>query len=254
MKLLVIGDRIVDRSFTCQAERLCPEAPVPVLTIQRRETTDGGAALVDANLRSLGFSTVPVYGSESLKERYFVGNHLVVRIDDDHVARSSSSELFGKIRSTLPSVDAIIISDYCKGTVDYNIARLCVGSGKPCFVDTKNSHIEWFEGQNVTLFPNEREYSTHVKGKEALFGSVIWKRGPLGCVVFSNEYRGVAVPARKRAVADVTGAGDCHLSAFLWATAHGMDALAAAQVANDGAGLSVEKLGTYVLTEKDLKT
>ena len=253
MRLLLVGDLIEDLTWHCECSRISPEAPVPILTRLRRETSDGGAGLVAANLKGLDIDPVCIYGSKSLKERYYVGTHLVCRVDDDHVSRVPSVETYRKVKDTIPNVDAIIVSDYCKGTVDFSVASLCVKSGKPCFVDSKNSHIEWFRGDNVTLFPNTHEYERHVRGKESLFGAVIWKRGPLGCCVFTDRYKGVDIPSRKRSVADVVGAGDAFLATYIWAYRQGMDILEAARIANDGAGVCVEHLGPYPLTEHDLK-
>jgi len=252
MKLLLVGDLITDVYYYCVSPRLCPEAPVPVLVRQRQETKRGGAGLVEANLISLGLDVDSVFGSESEKLRLFSGSHLVCRLDDDSKDVLPAVDICRDIRQKLPHVDAVVVSDYCKGAVSFSVAKELVLSGKTCFVDTKNSHIEWFRGSNVTLFPNRQEYA-HVKGREHLFGRVVAKLGHEGCKVYDAEHNGTLYRAAQRNVSDCTGAGDCFLAAYVWGWVRGLDVGECARIANDGAGRSVEELGTYMLKVEDLR-
>ena len=251
-KILLIGDEIIDRYSHCRAERLCPEAPVPVLVRNVTECYEsaGGAGLVRDNLIAFGFDVHCIFGSRSVKERFFAGGHMVCRVDSDGEAVRDTSR---EIQSALPKVNAIVISDYCKGAVNWAAAKLAVSSGLPCFVDTKNSHIEWYRGENVTLFPNEHEYTSHVKGKEHLFGTVIAKKGAAGCAIWNDNHNGTLIPVRQREARDVCGAGDSFLAAYLWASCNGLDTIAAAKVANEAAGISVEHIGTYIFHPEDIE-
>ena len=148
---------------------------------------------------------------------------------------------------------AIVISDYGKGTIDFNITRLLVSTNLPCYVDTKNSHIEWFRGANVTLFPNWIEYESCVQGKEHLVGTVVAKHGPWGCYLWDAKSEKAHLPACRREVMDCTGAGDCFLSAYIWAKLNGLDSAGAAAVANEAAGISVSHLGTYIVKPADIE-
>ena len=83
MKLLVVGDWISDRYIFGTAVRLCPEAPVPVVIPQIERTSPGGVGLVVEQLRELGAEVHRWFGSNSFKQRIFVGSHLVCRLDRD---------------------------------------------------------------------------------------------------------------------------------------------------------------------------
>lgn len=251
-RILLVGDRIIDDYRLCEASRLCPEAPIPVLSQITREERAGGAALVEANLRSLGLDVDPLYGSESTKVRYFVGNHLICRVDSDSYRVWPEHETATLAIELLNKADAVVVSDYCKGAIGFHLARLLVESGKPCFVDTKNNHIEWFRGDNVILFPNQREYEQHVRTKEHLFGLVVEKRGADGCYLHGAQYDRLHVPAQRRNVFDVTGAGDCFMAAFVYAWSRGADMIYSAKVANEAAGRSVEHTGTYIVKPSDI--
>lgn len=252
-RILLVGDRIIDDYRFCSATRLCPESPIPVLNQLRREERAGGAALVSANLESLGLKVDSIYGSESTKVRYFVDSHLVCRVDQDSYRVWPEHETALLAQDALSLVEGVVVSDYCKGTIGFHLARLLVESGKPCFVDTKNSHIEWFRGENVILFPNQKEYEQHVRSKEHLFGLVVEKRGADGCRLHNAQYEGIHIFAERRNVFDVTGAGDCFLAAFVWAWSRGTDMMYCARIANEAAGCSVEHTGTHIVKPTDLK-
>lgn len=230
MKILVLGDRIQDFYVFGRVERLCPEAPVPVFITERNEVREGGAALVAANLKALGADVIESYGSYSEKKRFFAGNHLLLRVDED---------AFKTIKASCPlpldGVDAIVVSDYGKGGISHPEARhICLHSPVPVFVDSKKN-MDSYAGCFAT-FPNKNE-STLRLGQH-----VIQKLGENGCSV-----DGTHVPSRPRKVYDVTGAGDVFLAAFVVEYLRSKDLMAAAHFANECAGISVEHLGTYVV-------
>ena len=93
MKVLVLGDVIIDKYIYGTSERLSPEAPVPVVKYLREVETLGGAGLVYENLKSLGVD-VTLFETEqlsSIKTRVICDGHYVTRIDDDKSADSTSS-------------------------------------------------------------------------------------------------------------------------------------------------------------------
>jgi bifunctional ADP-heptose synthase (sugar kinase/adenylyltransferase) len=263
MRVLVLGDRIQDFYVFGRVECLCPEAPVPVFTAERNEVREGGAALVAANLEALGAEVIERYGSYSEKTRFFAGNHLLLRVDDDAsaidqfsiqngkpnenpAANFSTTKIIKAIKqssSDLPfnEVDAVVISDYGKGAIHPKQMRdlLREGSQVPVFVDAKYNP-DYYTGCFAS-FPNARE--------RAVIGSehVIQKLGERGCSV-----DGVHVPAKPRKVYDVTGAGDVFLAAFVYRYLGTKDLMLAAQFANECAGASVEHLGTHVLEESEI--
>src|SRR5271169_3459729 len=100
MKVLVVGDSIIDQYRFCKATRLCPEACAPVLHIQSEKTCNGGAALVADNLKSqLGGSedVLTAYGSVSHKERTFADRTLICRVDRDQYSTMDTSHYWNQI-------------------------------------------------------------------------------------------------------------------------------------------------------------
>ena len=85
MKVLVIGDIIIDKYIYGTSTRLSPEAPVPVVNQKRVDDSFGGAGLVYKNLKSLGVD-VELYDYDqpkSIKTRVLCDGHYITRIDDD---------------------------------------------------------------------------------------------------------------------------------------------------------------------------
>jgi len=253
-KVLVIGDYIRDIYHQCESTRLCPEAPVPIL-IERDAPiwTAGGAGLVCSQLCNLMDSKdiTCIYNSESEKQRYFVGNHLVMRIDKDSYVISDPKKSLREIRDTLKShkdLDAIIVSDYAKGSFNSEIAKFIIESAPcPVFVDSKlNWH--WYDGA-FAIFPNEAEgMSMQVDSRPPRWEHIIQKLGPEGCRV-DNEIVGLK---KSYQVKDSTGAGDIFLAGFVANyVLKSHDLISCAVFANKLAAASVEHIGTYVV--RDIK-
>ena len=252
-KVLVFGDQITDRYHKCRATRICPEAPVPVLVKDSTYDTLGGACLVTGNLRSLGLTVKEVTGSRSLKERFYVNGHLICRVDADSQAVYNCDEA---LQVEVKQCDAVVISDYCKGAVTTNAIDILIGSGKPVFVDTKDKP-ELYRGTNVIIFPNITEAKnnwTDIHAQFRSFRAVVEKLGADGARLWDEHRVGVHIPTKKRQSFDVTGAGDCFISAYVYAYMRGLDPLSCAYVANEAAGVSVEHTGTYIVKPSDLKS
>ena len=85
MKVLVIGDIIIDKYIYGTSTRISPEAPVPVITYIDEKETSGGAGLVFENLKSLGVDVTlfETQGQVSVKTRIICDGHYITRIDDD---------------------------------------------------------------------------------------------------------------------------------------------------------------------------
>ena len=147
LRLAVIGDLMVDRFLWGRCERISPEAPVPVVRLERETLKLGGAANVAANLQSLGVraALVGICGEDAtadtlrrlvgeldlatdglvvlpdrpttVKTRIIAQNQQVVRADmeDDRPLRSrEAAEVIARLRQLGP-FDGIVISDYGKG-------------------------------------------------------------------------------------------------------------------------------------------
>ena len=251
MKVLVIGDIITDRYIYGTSIRLSPEAPVPVVTQERIEETVGGAGLVYKNLKSLGVD-VELYDSgwkKSVKTRVICDGHYVTRIDDDFII--PGEEFLDQILLIdFSAYDYVILSDYNKGTLDYAIDIIAHINKFDCrvIVDPKR-HASCYEGAWLVK-PNGSEFEG--LGFTKWLGNIITTNAANPVIAeIDKEY--YTIPVDPVEVSDVTGAGDCFLATFVYALTKGYDYQKALELAVQGSTESVKHVGTYVLSEKDLK-
>ncbi len=191
--LIVLGDIILDEYIWGDVERICPEAPVPVVNITSRSFVLGGAANVVDNVRSLGGrgSLCGVVGGDEAgqkilhllkssginmdgvaleskrpttqKSRVIARKQQVVRFDLEEtkdIDCESQEKIFSFLQSHVNFCDAIIISDYAKGVVTHNflqeIVSLCRKHGKMIIADPKRQDFLFYKGVTM-LTPNKKE-------------------------------------------------------------------------------------------------
>lgn len=194
----------------CKTERLCPEAPAPIFIETHKEIRRGGADNVANQLEALGCKVTTLFSSKrSTKHRYFVGNHMVFRLDEDKPGKSP------EFVNNLNQYDVIVLSDYSKGFLSLefcqNIIRKAVGYGIPVVVDPKGA--DWTKYHGCTaVCPNSKEYAGWQTGGP--FDTVCVKRGEHGIDLLRKGREPVNIPARARHVFDVTGAGDTVVAAI----------------------------------------
>jgi bifunctional ADP-heptose synthase (sugar kinase/adenylyltransferase) len=139
--------------------------------------------------------------------------------------------------------DAVVISDYNKGTVSYDMVRNIIQTFKgPVFIDTKKTDLAQFEGAWVKV--NELEYSKLTSTCPGLIVTV-GSRGTM----FNNEI----YPATKVEVSDVCGAGDTFLSALALQFLLTKDIQKAILFANIAAGITVQHLGNYAPSYDEIR-
>ncbi len=195
LRVLVIGDLMLDRYLWGKVSRISPEAPVPIVDVVKEENRLGGAANVAMNLKGLGaqvvlcgtigqdrdgqnFSEVmaamqmPTHGLVELAERRtttkirVIGNNQqVVRVDkeeSDVLPETIQKRVAQHIEKLLnqEKFDAVIFEDYDKGLLDAEIiekaVQLCAAKEIPVLVDPKRRNF--FHYKNSTVFkPNLKE-------------------------------------------------------------------------------------------------
>jgi len=200
-KIGVVGDIMLDTYWWGVVDRISPEAPVPVVSLQRKETRVGGAANVALNLRALGAPTTlfSVIGKdaegaelESLlnkegintsyihssdnrvttnKVRIMGRNQQMMRLDHEHTNDITSEQEAALLNSFYKYVDTekpslIILEDYNKGVLTPNIITsvidYCNAEGIPTAVDPKQKNFLAYK--NCTLFkPNLKEVKEGLK-------------------------------------------------------------------------------------------
>ncbi|HDO27445.1 MAG TPA: D-glycero-beta-D-manno-heptose-7-phosphate kinase [Bacteroidetes bacterium] len=195
LNVMIIGDVMVDSYLWGTVERISPEAPVPIVSVEKRENRMGGAANVARNVKSLGANAVlcsvighDTKGNEFLnmlagenmsdegivrsderltttKFRIF-GNHAqMLRVDEETTGDLNDEEfnqLYEKISVLLNNnkTGVIIFQDYDKGIISpwliNKVVTLAGQKGIPVVVDPKKKNF--LEYKNVTLFkPNLKE-------------------------------------------------------------------------------------------------
>jgi D-beta-D-heptose 7-phosphate kinase/D-beta-D-heptose 1-phosphate adenosyltransferase len=251
MKVLVLGDVIVDKYIYGTSERISPEAPVPVVKYLHEVETLGGAGLVYENLKSLGVNVTLFETNQphSIKTRIICDGHYITRIDDDKDAKSGV--ILDKVLcSDFSEYDYVILSDYDKGVLD-NAKQIIAhinSQGPKVIVDPKRYAHEY---QGAWLVkPNHNEY-TKFEFDEWQGNIITTDAGHSVSATIDNiKY---TIPVEPVEVSDVTGAGDCFLAAFVYALTNGYDHKKAVELAVKGSTESVKHVGTYILTEKDLQ-
>ena len=187
-RILVVGDMMLDRYWFGDVSRISPEAPVPVVKIERLEERLGGAANVARNIVALGgqASLLSVVGedeagrtlekllaeeniqaslhadaklSTTVKLRVIGRQQQLLRIDfetwPDHEVLQAKLAEFTK---RLTQCDVVVLSDYGKGGLTHitEMIRLARAAGKPVLVDPKGDDYARYSGATL-LTPNRSE-------------------------------------------------------------------------------------------------
>lgn len=193
VKILVIGDIMLDQYWWGRVSRISPEAPVPVVKLERTSLALGGAANVAANVAGLGATPllVGIVGTDgeadrlvrtlsdlgvssehlvrldnrptTVKTRIIAHSQQVVRVDSEisnEIDQNEEAAVWGGIERLISDVDLVIVSDYAKGVVtDRLLVRLFEAaqrSGKRVFVDPKGKQYLRYSGAAL-LTPNLKE-------------------------------------------------------------------------------------------------
>ena len=252
MKVLVIGDVIIDKYIYGTSERLSPEAPVPIVKHLHEVETLGGAGLVYENLKSLGVDVTLMesdHGYRSVKTRVICDGHYVTRIDDDKRA-SGNAVLADVLSNDFSQYEYVILSDYDKGVLDNakEIIAHINTFGCKVLVDPKRP-ASYYEGAWL-IKPNMLEESQYGFGQHHWNWIVTDAKGPVRARINKVMY---TVEPEQVEVSDVTGAGDCFLATFVYGLTKGYDHKRCLELAVKGATEAVKHVGTHTLTVSDIE-
>jgi bifunctional ADP-heptose synthase (sugar kinase/adenylyltransferase) len=240
-KILLVGDDCVDVYQYGNVNRISPEAPVPVFTFSHEERKPGMAGNVARNLEALGCDVDYLHGETSTKTRLIDirSKQQIVRVDND--IQSQPLEFV----TAIPDVyDAVVVSDYDKGTVSYELIEGLIALSIPIFIDTKKTDLERLQGAWVKI--NELEYS---KIKTECSGLIV-TLGSKGAIVPHHD---LSFPAPRVEVSDVCGAGDTFLAALVSEYLAQQDIAPAIEYAIKAASVTVQHLGVYAPTREELE-
>lgn len=252
MKVAVIGDLIIDRYIYGTASRLSPEAPVPVVKQERVVEKQGGAGNLYENLVSLGVDCdfVNLLAKPSVKTRVFCDGHYVTRIDNDHVADCDVA--WDIIRSLdFTGYEYVVLSDYNKGALDRSreIIAHVTKFGCKVIVDPKR-HRQAYKGAWLIKANKKESIEYDYSAVNQDYNVIITDaQGPIEAVIDGRLY---IVDVDQVEVADVTGAGDCFLAAFVYGLTKKHNHRKCLELASKAATESVKHVGTYVLKPEDV--
>ena len=194
LRILVIGDVMVDEYIMGKVSRISPEAPIPILNYKEEKRIAGGASNVAQNIASLGckvtmsgvigqddvgqwlngylnsvnINTEGLFIDEdrptTVKRRFATKSQQLLRVDMEDTSDISEycrSKIVNLLQKNVNEFDAVVLSDYTKGVLssgDFvkDIIRICNDSNKCISIDSKSGNIEAFK--NATFVkPNNLE-------------------------------------------------------------------------------------------------
>lgn len=301
--IAIIGDLMIDHYIWGSCERISPEAPVPVVNISKENYLLGGAGNVLNNLISLG-SDVSIYSvigydnsakemsrllkktsskkvtiihedyrKTTKKSRIIASNQQVIRYDDESrkdITCFSEKAILEIFKSEISSYDSIILSDYGKGVLTFNLTREIIALAKenniPLLVDPKGQDYSKYRGATI-LTPNKKEAilatGISIDSKESLNVAISTLKKDLNLkysiITLSEE--GIAlldkklkiIPTVAREVFDVTGAGDTVIASLAIALASGFKIKEACEFANKSAAIVVAKVGSATVSLNEIE-
>ncbi|MDR8401751.1 D-glycero-beta-D-manno-heptose-7-phosphate kinase [Paraburkholderia sp. USG1] len=298
-RLLVVGDVMLDWYWHGSTSRISPEAPVPVVHVQTEETRVGGAGNVALNAAALGarvrFIGVAghdshadrieellsmggvdcflqrVVGSKTITKLRILSRHQqMIRADfEDHFPERNGEELIAALEQRLREVDAVVLSDYAKGSLHDSKKLISAArqAGKVVVVDPKGTDFERYRGATL-ITPNLSEFEAVVgycesdaaiERKAAALcdaydlEAVLITRSEKGMTLIGRNRAPLHLTTRAREVFDVTGAGDTVVATVSAALGAGLSLEEAVVLSNVAAGIVVAKLGTATVRHSELE-
>lgn len=241
IKILVIGEKCTDRFIYCEASRLSPEAPVPVLTPIEVIENDGMAGNVVRNLISMRKDALVThwYQDEKINKTRFVekkSNHMFIRLDEGE-SNISKMDLNDDRVLDIQNFDIVIVSDYNKGFIsDDDLIKIGKNSNIS-IIDSKRILSKEIINSFLFVKLNEKE---SFQNKELLeYNNILITLGSKG-----TKYKDKVYPSpNPQETIDVSGAGDTFTSAFILKYIETRDVESSIIWANQMASIVVSKRG-----------
>jgi len=288
--ILVIGDLMLDKYIHGDVHRISPEAPVPVVKAIDEEHRVGGAGNVALNIASIGakVSLIGIVGDDKesrklevllesdgvncilekdksvktqTKLRILSKNQQLLRLDfEEEFPQKNIDNIYNRLVKAIDSHDAIIFSDYGKGTLS-NIDK-CIEFAKTknklIFVDPKGVDFKKYKGASYVT-PNFSEFENVVgvcktddeiaqKAKTLIqdtgIDNILLTRGEKGMTLFAHDGKIFHQDTNAKSVYDVTGAGDTVIATFASSLVAKYSIEDSIKLSNIAAGIVVGKIGT----------
>ena len=243
-KILVIGEKCIDRFMYCDVSRFSPEAPVPVLNPIEIVENDGMAGNVVRNILAMKSDSLVThwYQDEIITKTRFVekkSNHMFLRLDDGE-SNISKVELIDERVEELSNFNIVIVSDYDKGFMT-NDDLLTIGkNSKISILDSKRKLSKEIVNSFTFVKLNEKESLQNSDLLECK--NILVTLGSKG-TKFNDE---VYPSPNPQETIDVSGAGDTFTSAFILKYLETGDIKTSIIYANEMASIVVSKRGVAV--------
>jgi D-beta-D-heptose 7-phosphate kinase/D-beta-D-heptose 1-phosphate adenosyltransferase len=262
MNVLVIGDSCKDVFIYGDIERISPEAPIPVFKPTHEESNGGMAKNVANNIESLDMTIYTITNKNTITKIRFVENRsgqMVLRVDEhDYCDRIKIKKLQGimnnkftsySLTGTVNKIDAIIVSDYCKGFLEESDIEHICKYNKNVFVDTKKKLGQWIKDADFIKI-NELEYKKNheLLSDDEFKDKLIVTLGSKGC-----RYNGKDFLVKEVPVKDVSGAGDTFIAGLVRGYLDTNNIESAIEFAQKCTTHVVQKHGVATVTLKEIQ-
>lgn len=215
IKILVIGELCVDRFVYGEVNRLCPEAPVPVINPIETKENRGMAGNVVENLKALhnDIEVLHWHQNENIVKTRYVDkktNQMLLRVDEEKSNNTPLMFLTADQRKTLSESDIVIISDYKKGYLSNASIKTISELSNFTVLDSKRV-LNWDAIQSIDFVKlNTIEYNNNKELADKHPEKVLITRGERGV-----DYNGVNYESpNPQETIDVSGAGDTFTASF----------------------------------------
>jgi rfaE bifunctional protein kinase chain/domain len=312
LKVLILGDVMIDANLFGKVERISPEAPVPIVLVEKRKSLLGGAANVALNIKSMGAIPImcSIIGTDARGDEFLqlmtdqnmrndgiirsplrptttkyriIGNKMqMLRIDDEvdtDLNEEETANYLKRIEEILETekVDVIIFEDYNKGVLTANVISKIIAMANerniPTTVDPKKKNFDQY--CKVTLFkPNLKELREGLKievnpeDNDSLSAALnkLQENQQIKIAMTTLSEYGVSIrrfdmdrkenffkiPAHRRAITDVSGAGDTVISVASLCLALNQQIDLIAALSNLAGGLVCEHIGVVPVNRERL--
>ena len=166
-KIVIIGENCTDKFIYGSVNRLCPEAPVPILNPYKTTKNPGMAGNVVENVKALkkDCDITFIHQESKIVKTRFVdeqSNQMIIRVDEgeDNIKPLVMTE---ELIDVISKADIVIVSDYNKGFLQYEFCEWLTNKfiNIPIFVDSKKKDLSCFNNSYIKL--NKKEYEELIK-------------------------------------------------------------------------------------------
>jgi len=287
IKILVIGDIMLDKYVLGEVERISPEAPVPIVHVHSEHCTLGGCGNVARNIKELGpkvaclssiandengkkvlerlleLDIAPLLIGDSkttiTKERVIASERKIqmIRVDREIIDDIEANELINAVEvdyDICRDFDIVVVSDYAKGVITPALMQYLNDIGCKFIIDPKPKN-HYFYGNPYLITPNEKEcfeMGSHIELLSNGAKYVLETKGKRGMTLYDDTEHWDIV-ADEVPVYNVSGAGDTVVAVIATCLSMGWGPLDSAYIANKCAGYVVTQPGTACIPNELFK-